>query len=289
MTWEETIKFIRTQPEYNDLVKFAYFEEDLSLNVERFKSSEEFIETKMLIEEFMPLATSVRLLDIGSGNGITSVAFAIEGLHVDSVEPDPSLTIGAGAIEKLKEQYHLSNLSVHKAYAEDLKFSDNSFDIVYTRQCMHHAHNLSRFLKECYRVLKKGGGLITIRDHVITDEEDKKWFLQNHPLQKFYGGENAFTADEYKSAMRNAGFSIKKELNHFDSIINYFPLERQEKEKQEKEFESLVDSIIQKKLRSLARIGILNNIASSYIKRRLVHPHDEGKVPGRMHSFLAVK
>ncbi len=67
MTWEETIQFIRTKPEYKDLVKLAYFEEDLPLNVERFIKSEEFIETQALLSKFKSLNSSIKLLDIGSG------------------------------------------------------------------------------------------------------------------------------------------------------------------------------------------------------------------------------
>jgi ubiquinone/menaquinone biosynthesis C-methylase UbiE len=289
MTWEETIKYIRTKPEYKDLVKFAYFEEDLQLNVERFRKDEEFSETKKLIQSIIPFSASIKLLDIGSGNGITSVAFALEGIQVDSVEPDSSETIGAGAIKKLKEQYKLSNLAVHEGFAEDLKFPDQSFDIVYTRQCMHHAHNLQEFLKESFRVLKKGGILLTVRDHVIFDEEDKAWFLENHPLQKFYGGENAYTAEAYKHAMINAGFKIKQEYKYADSVINYFPLSRSEKEKKTVEFEDFVASLIKRKLKFFSNAGFVKNAASQYIRKKLVHPYDEKKIPGRMYTFLAIK
>jgi ubiquinone/menaquinone biosynthesis C-methylase UbiE len=289
MTWEETIKYIRTQPEYKELVRFAYFEEDLQLNVERFSKDEEFSETKKLIASVMPINTGLRLLDIGSGNGITSIAFAQEGIQVDAVEPDPSDTIGAGAIRKLKEIYQLSNLAVHEAFAEELKFPDNSFDIVYSRQCMHHASNLQQFIKECYRVVKKGGLLITVRDHVVLDETDKKWFLESHPLQKFYGGENAFTADEYKSAMVNAGFTIKQELKHFDSIINYFPTKKTEKETRTAEFENFVNSLIVKKTGIFIRFRMVRDLAEKFVKRKLIHPYDEKRVPGRMYTFLAIK
>lgn len=289
MTWEETIQHIRLQPQYKDLVELAYFEEELPLNVERFKNGEEYWETKTIISKFTPLNSSVKLLDIGSGNGISAIAFALDGLSVDAVEPDPSITIGAGAISRLKEHYQLPNLNVYQAYAEELKFSDNSFDIVYTRQCMHHANNLQQFLKECSRVLKKNGLLVTIRDHVVFDEADKKWFLKNHPLQKYYGGENAFTPLEYRSAMTNAGFEIKEELKHFDSVINYFPLSKNAKKKQGDEFEEFVNSIVKRKLRSLNSITFLRNLAVTYVKGKLKQPFNENNVPGRMYSFIAIK
>jgi len=36
MNWHETIEYIRTCPEYKELVEKAYLEEDLPLNIERF-------------------------------------------------------------------------------------------------------------------------------------------------------------------------------------------------------------------------------------------------------------
>ncbi len=112
---------------------------------------------------------------------------------VTAVEPDPSLTVGAGAVRKLKEHYELKNLEDYENFAEDINFKSNYFDIVYIRQAMHHANNLNKFIKECVRVLKPNGLLLTIRDHVIYDEKDKNWFLEYHPLHKIYEGENAFT------------------------------------------------------------------------------------------------
>jgi ubiquinone/menaquinone biosynthesis C-methylase UbiE len=289
MTWEETITFIRTQPEYKELVELAYFEADLSLNVERFRKSEEYAETRRLIEQYASLSSSARMLDIGSGNGISAAAFALDGIWVDAVEPDPSQTIGAGAIRKLKEQYNLPGLSIYEGFAEDLGFPDNVYDIVYTRQCMHHAHDLPQFLKESARVLKPGGLLITIRDHVIYNETDKKWFLENHPLQKFYGGENAFTFEEYSSAIVAAGFEIKQVLKHFDTPINYFPLKRAEKELHEKQNENYINSAVKKKLGYFAQIPFLNKLAKSYVKKRTGDIYREERVPGRMYSFIAIK
>lgn len=289
MTWEETIDYIRTLPEYKDLVELAYFEKDLSLNVKRFRKSEEYFETKKLLSEYTNLDSSVKMIDIGSGNGISAVAFALDGVNVTAVEPDPSETIGAGAIRQLKEEFNLLNLDIFEGFAEELKFPDGYFDIVYTRQCMHHAKNLQQFLNESHRVLKKGGLLVTIRDHVIFDEKDKEWFLKSHPLQKFYGGENAFNAAEYKLAMENAGFVIKRELKHFDNVINHFPLDKEDKIRRETDFTDLINSIVEKKLGVLSKSQIVRKIAFAKVKKRLKNPFDELAIPGRMYSYVAKK
>lgn len=277
MTWEETIQLIRTRPEFQFLVEKAYFEEQLSLNVERFRKSEEYREILSKIKQYAPDAKNI--LDIGSGNGITAIAFALDGYEVTTVEPDPSNTIGAGAIRSLKAEYRLSNITVHEAFAEEINFEDGSFDIVFARQCMHHAYDLSKFVSEMSRVLKKGGMFFTVRDHVIYDEEDKKRFLENHPLQKYYGGENAFTPAEYREAISNANLYLLEEIKFYDSVINYFPMSKRDFENKKR---NMLSRFWERKL-----MYFFPNYKSRFITRQL--SAEEIKVPGRMYSYIATK
>jgi ubiquinone/menaquinone biosynthesis C-methylase UbiE len=271
MNWHETIEYIRKVPAYKELVKEAYFSDDLKSNVESFRNSPEFKETFELIVS-LNSEKNLSVLDIGAGNGISSVALALEGMNVVALEPDPSNSIGAGAIEKMKLEYQLENLEVIKSYGEDMPFDDDSFDIVYSRQTMHHANNLEQFAKSIYRVLKPNGILFTIRDHVITNEEDKKLFLNKHPLQKFYGGENAFTLDEYKHALISAGFRISKIIGPGDSIINYSPWSKDR-----------LRIFLKNKLGRWAVNFLIMKLAWHFILYR------QKKLPGRLYSFIAIK
>jgi ubiquinone/menaquinone biosynthesis C-methylase UbiE len=289
MTWEETIIFIRKEPKYKFLVEAAYFEENLPLNVERFEKSEEWKEILAVLQQTQK--SYQRVLDIGAGNGITSVAFARLGCEVSSVEPDPSLTIGAGAIRKLKEYYHLANLSVFEAFAEEIQFPDAHFDLVFARQCMHHAYDLEKFVAEASRVLKPGGLFMTVRDHVVFDEKDKAWFLEMHPLHKFYGGENAFSPDEYKRAFKKAGLKILSELKHYESVINYFPLQKSDIENHTRNLMQKRKEALRKKSAFLAQIPVFFSLYSLYLDLKVgkIKPLNERDVPGRMYSYICVK
>lgn len=275
-TWEETIIEIRKDPSYKDLITQTYMDETLENNVHLFRKSVEFLETIKLIKKFAPNAYKV--LDIGCGNGTSSISLALEGYSVTAVEPDPSLTVGAGAIRKLADIFGLKDLNIYQSFAEEIGFKDGEFDVVYIRQAMHHAYDLNRFIHESSRVLKKGGLLITIRDHVILDEKDKLLFLEGHPLHKFYGGENAFTEKEYRQAMEMAGLEIKRIIKYYDSEINYFPASRKviKKEKQKKKLGKILSSI-------------LPTFLTRTIKRKADAILDERNIPGRMYSFIAIK
>ncbi|WP_221394281.1 bifunctional 2-polyprenyl-6-hydroxyphenol methylase/3-demethylubiquinol 3-O-methyltransferase UbiG [Dyadobacter sp. NIV53] len=284
MNWHETIISIRQNPEYDDLVRLAYFDEDLILNSERFSSSEEFEETLKLLKKYAPNGQSI--LDIGAGNGISSINFAKKGYEVTAVEPDPSDTVGANAIRILKKHYELNNLSIHEKYAEEIGFENGSFDIVYVRQAMHHAYQLPKFISECARVLKPGGILFTARDHVIYNDADKKWFLKMHPLHKFYGGENAFTAEEYKTAMTDAGLQIRHEMKFYDSPINYFPITTESISKFKENRLSYFKSILSNRIGFIANIP---GIAFLYGLKVGDSIFDEKNVPGRMYSYISQK
>lgn len=287
MNWEETIIQIRKNPEYHDLVEMAYFDENLMLNVDRFKNSIEFKETLKLIQQYAP--NSKKILDIGCGNGISTISFALNNYQVTAVEPDPSNTIGAGAIRELIKLNHLQNVNVFEDYAENIKFDSNSFDVVYVRQAMHHAYDLKRFILECSRVLKPGGLLLTIRDHVIFNDKDKAWFLEMHPLQKFYGGENAFLPEEYKNAMKIAGLKVVKEIKYYESPINFSPNSQAMIDEKFKELTNKRYINLKNKIGPLADINFVKFLYAKYLDLKNVSVLDETMVPGRMYSYVCIK
>jgi SAM-dependent methyltransferase len=283
MNWHETIEYIRTCPEYKELVEKAYLEKDLPVNIERFRNSEEFAETLILLKKYVPNALSI--LDIGSGNGVSSISFALNGYDVVSTEPDPSNTIGAGAIRNLKEYYELKNIEIKESFAEDLCLENNTFDIVYARQVMHHAKDLIKFVKKATKGLKNGGIFFSVRDHVLYNhEEDEEWFLRSHPLQKFYGGESAYTEEEYVKAIENANLTICKVLKHYDSVINYFPLTKAEFFQRQLAYEKSTKRKLIKKLSVFSKSKMFKFLFNKYS-----NIYDESRIPGRLYSFIAIK
>ncbi|MBK7130554.1 MAG: methyltransferase domain-containing protein [Crocinitomicaceae bacterium] len=269
MTWEETILHIRQVPEFNSLVRDAYLGANLIDNVERYQTSHEFKALLKLIQYHQKTGNEKILVEIGAGNGIASLAFFNHGYTVVAVEPDHSDTIGVGAIEKLAKHFQCGDkLKIITSYAENIPLPAASADIVFCRQALHHAHELNQFVSEASRLLKPGGIFIAIREHVLSDEKDLDTFLQNHPLQKFYGGEHAYTNEQYLHAIRLAGLDRIKILKHFETPINYMPLD---------------ENIFRKKLGILGTFKFIQKIALNYLAKK------EKNKPGRLYTYLAYK
>ena len=274
-TWEEAVQWLREQPEQSELVKYCYYDDPLEAAAERFFQSEEWTEVISLLKS----KSSGQVLDVGAGRGISSYAFAKSGYSVTALEPNPSKLVGAGAIHHLANNSGLS-IKVQQDWGETLPFADNTFDIVYGRAVLHHAHDLKQLCKEAARVLKPNGLFIATREHIISQKEDLQQFLDSHPLHNLYGGENAYLLEEYIQAINLSGLKILKTFAPLQSVINYFPATKLQ-------MQELVTPVLTRRLGNtigvnLAKLKFLQDLYIWYISRKL-------NGAGRLYSFLAVK
>jgi SAM-dependent methyltransferase len=215
--WEDAVRWLRSQPEKQDLVLNAYYDDPLIAAAERYWKSCEWAEVRKLLG-----SSRGEALDVGAGRGIASYALAREGFAVTALEPDRSHLVGAGAIRSLAGECELP-ITVVQEFSEHLPFDDGQFDIAFARAVLHHTRNLQSACREFFRILKPGGRLIAVREHVISREKDLPVFLARHPLHRLYGGENAFLLSTYTEALLQAGFAIDVVLSPLSSVINYAP------------------------------------------------------------------
>jgi SAM-dependent methyltransferase len=216
-SWEDAVQWLREQPDQRDLVLAAYYDDPLAAAAERYWGSDEWTAVRALLPSALGSA-----LDIGAGRGIASYALAKEGFQVTALEPDGSALVGAEAIRKLASTSGLP-IEVTQEFSERLPFADCQFDVVFARAVLHHTKDLQAACREFLRVLKPGGRLIAVREHVISRQEDLPAFLDLHPLHKLYGGENAFLLAQYESAILGAGFQLERVLSPLESAINFAP------------------------------------------------------------------
>ena len=216
-SWEDAVRWLRAQPDRAELVRAAYYDDPLLAATQRYEASDEW----RAIRTLLPAARGAAL-DVGAGRGIASYTLARHGYAVSALEPDPSALVGSGAIRALAAAAALP-IDVVEDYSERLPFDDARFDLVFARAVLHHTRDLEAACREYFRVLKPGGRLVAVREHVISRHADLPAFLQAHPLHALYGGEHAYTRAEYTRAIRGAGFRLTRVLRPLASPINYFP------------------------------------------------------------------
>src|SRR5438105_1392169 len=271
-SWEEAIDILREDPQHRELIYDAYLTADLHKNCQRFADSAEFAAVLALIKVHRPGARDV--LDIPSGNGIAACAFARAGFNVVAVEPDPSKSVGRGAIATCLAAEGL-DAKIVNAFGEKLPFEAASFDVVYVRQGLHHAQDLKAMVGEYARVLRPGGLLLGCREHVVDDyEASLQEFLDAQPDHQLYGGEHAFTLPDYRAAFAHGGFRIAEEIGPYDSPINLHPNTP----------ESLADKICNSAPGRILRLMLPRHLVARLGMWQL----KRSKRPGRLYSFVAI-
>lgn len=102
-----------------------------------------------------------RVLEIGCGNGADGVMFAQHGAEYTGVD------LTETAVDATRR--HFDILGLHGTFqtedAENLTFSNASFDFVYSHGVLHHTPHPDIAFKEVYRVLKPGGKAVLMLYH----------------------------------------------------------------------------------------------------------------------------
>ena len=271
--------WLRQQPDQQALVRACYYDDPLLAAAQRFFKSDEW----QALRAYLPRHPG-RVIDIGAGRGISSYALAREGWQVVALEPDPSLLVGSGAIRDLTRETGLP-IIVEEAYGEAMPFENNSFDLVYGREVLHHANDLPLLCLEAARLLKPGGWLLISRETVISRPLDLNIFLEKHPLHKFFGGENAFLLDSYLSAISASGLVIKKILGPLDNPINFQPFDYEYHEPNIRK--QVYRNVRHWLIRSFysARSALAHWLPQKYALRFF----SALDAPGRLYSFIAQK
>lgn len=211
------------QPELRQLVYLCYKTPDLLDNARRFSMSEGFKETVSLFCGMgKPPRKDIKVLDLGCGNGVATYALSRCGYDVTGVDSSLGELAGLKAAAKLNG-LDGAEFSLFLSTGESLEFRDENFDIVWMREVLHHIHDLQRFMKEVARILKPGGIICCLREHVIWNESQRDHFFRTHPFYHITKDEGCYYLDEYVSAFKEANLSVETLLGPTDSVINTYP------------------------------------------------------------------
>lgn len=153
------------------------------------------------------LKKSMRILDLGCGTGQTAAFIAKHyGCQVTALDVEKKM------LEKAAARFEHDQLHVQlvESSAENLPFKEQSFDYVLAESVISFTE-VSKALKQCFRVLKNGGQLIAIEmtkeiERTLSDEEERQ-------IKSFYGVKEIMTEHEWCAKMKEAGFEKMNVVN----------------------------------------------------------------------------
>lgn len=155
-----------------------------------------------------------QILDVGTGSGsfIETLKKSFPEAEITGVDPDE------GSLKEAKQKF--PELSFEKMNAEELKFDNDTFDLVSLSMALHHLQKVKKGLMEIKRVTKPGGWIIInelFSDNLNSAQEVHK--MVHHFRSKIdrltgVSHRETFRKEEILQIIRQAGISIQFFFEH---------------------------------------------------------------------------
>ena len=159
-----------------------------------------------IMVEMGNIDSSARVLDLGCGNGTTSIWLRtsqdchVTGVDLSGVRVQNALNAKAGLDQQTQER-----LEFQKASATELPFEDESFTHLWSQAVIYHVPDKVGALSEAYRVLAKGG--IMVFDDLIKPQPNISADGQKYVYDRLLF-DTPFSFDSYQQALEDRGFTI---------------------------------------------------------------------------------
>ena len=155
------------------------------------------------IKKQLPQDKNLRILDVGCGAGFFSVLLAKEGYQVTGVDLTPDMVENARTLAE-EEKTDCEFLVMD---AENLRFADESFDVVISRNLTWTLPDVKSAYREWVRVLKKGGILLNFdANYGLSDFTDLSELPDNHAHQEI-GDDMMRECEEIKRQLPISSYS----------------------------------------------------------------------------------
>jgi SAM-dependent methyltransferase len=139
---------------------------------------------------------SLKMLDLGAGNGWLSYRLAQMGMTSVAIDLLTNCTDGLGAAKHYDSHLRHPFLRI-QAESDRLPFCDAQFDFVIFNASFHYSEDFGRTLREAFRCLRVGGTIV-IADSPWYAKEDSGWQMLAEKRSHFFNRFGTFS-DSMKS------------------------------------------------------------------------------------------
>jgi len=178
--------------------------------------SESLANTNKIMMEVSKINGSEKILDAGCGVGGAAIFLAThQNVEVLGITLSQKQVSYANNLAKEKKLDHKISFQIMD-YAHTT-FANETFDIVWACESVASASDKIAFIKEAYRVLKKGGKLI-LNDCFLTDDnqiDKNKWMLK---WGQTWGVTNFVSVNFFTENLTKQGFSISQNIDFTHKI-----------------------------------------------------------------------
>lgn len=111
----------------------------------------------------LTLDSDTQILDLCCGSGQATQFLVNSSQNVTGLDASP--------LSLQRARKNVPNATYVEAFAEDMPFADNLFDVVHTSAALHEMHpeQLRKIIQQVYRVLKPGGVFTLVDFHPPTN------------------------------------------------------------------------------------------------------------------------
>ena len=159
----------------------------------------------------MPVETGDTILDLGTGSG-----YALRALRERSIGRGYGVDASPEMLDNAREYTDDPTIAYLQADFEALPFDANAVDHAFSMEAIYYA-DVPAALGELRRVLRPGGSLFLAVDYYAENPHTEDW-------DEFIDVDLArFTSEEYREALREAGFHVAAQQNIPDREVEIPP------------------------------------------------------------------